>query len=212
VCWDLSCTRSGCSRADVYELSVRRPEGECLESTRGLSAQLVAGGERHEPRSIRDVCGQLEIEWRGDRAAIDPARAHRLEISDETSTWTIDRPFAPRSAFIVEPEALASAVEGEPPVLPAGAPIIVGWSGGVTLAAAHATLAAPARTGPASVTELAITELGGDRMQIDLPEQSATGQHELRVTAATVLASDACIGPPVCHGLALHGAWSLRVE
>jgi hypothetical protein len=216
VCWHFSCSDSGCSIMDEYELTVTHgaatAAGECPEGPPELTAKLFASeAEPIAPHFVSGGCG-TSFTWRMPRARFDPASSHRVEIADETATWAVDGAFAPHPATILAPASAASPEAGAPRVVDAGATMVVGVSPPVSVATTKATIRSALVGANQAPSALPSAMIDADHIGLTIPANTAPGRYDVAVHADVVLVPDACHGPPLCRGVAATGQWDVRVD
>jgi len=216
VCIRLTCG-SDCSTADEYDITVLHgPESgsaDCLPDTRGLDAKLFLDGAVApiDATDVTDTCGQLRINWRGGIQESDVMAPHRVEMTDESGTWTIESPFMPRTATIIGPATAASPAPGETATLHAGESLVVALAPEAALVDLRATLVSAISVAmpPSTALEATITDAGVD---IAVPSATTPGLYRVELYAKTALAPEACVGPRACSGLPVLGEWEVRVD
>lgn len=217
VCWSFSCSNTGCSRADEYELTVvygpGADNGECLDKPPTLTATLVAADAApRAPRYVSEGCGEASFTWRMPAGQFDPTSSHRVEVADETATWTIEGAFSPHAPTIIAPATAASPEAGAARVILAGAQLVIGVLPPVGIVTPRATIKAVVSDPFQPPSNLPIVAVEDDRVTLAVPAATAIGRHDIAVGLGVVLGPDACQGPPACHGPSAAAHWEVRVE
>jgi hypothetical protein len=213
VCWNFTCSGTGCSRADEYDLIVERDlatgDGPCPEAATGLTARLL--GEDGEPLATDAAargCSELSFSWRGPRAGLE-SRPHRIEISDASASWSIDDPFTLSSLAVVEPASAVSSSPTAPATVLAGDAIAFSLAPAARLTEVRASLRSAGTPDP---IELPVRDVREDALELIVPSGTPPGLYDLQLDAGTLLPAGACRGPAVCRGLDIGTSSTLRVE
>jgi hypothetical protein len=213
VCWNFTCSGTGCSSADEYELIVERDlqtgDGTCSETATGLTAQLL--GEDEEPLAADATthgCREISFRWRRPRDGLE-SRPHRIDISDASETWSIDDPFTLPSLAVLAPASAMSASSTVPATVHAGDAIVFSLDPPARLMEPRASLRSAVTH---ASTELPVRDIREDELELSVPSGTPAGLYDFQLRAGTLLPARACDGPALCQGLDVGTSFVMRVE